>query len=214
MRGTRPWWLGNVSVRGLGRPAGMSSWHGRRFHPPNQFVAMGSCRSVASWGSTLPPCPQLPLGERVALSGPLTRDTWLGLSSRSGPWLPGSQRPGTATQGGGASALRAPLSTTGELGRRLRRFSARRKASAAVPGGHHRHTESCKAKKKQARVIPNKPCELSCYQELPDDLAPQAQGAAEFDDTSGLKTRAPRSQGASVCESYKQTDRRRLRQFQ
>ena len=64
----------------------------------------------------------LPLGERVALSGPLTRDTWLGHPSRSGPWLPGSQCPGTVYQGGGAFALRAPLSTTGELGRRLRRF--------------------------------------------------------------------------------------------
>ena len=38
------------------------------------------------------------------------------------PVVTGSQCPGTVYQGGGAFALRAPLSTTGELGRRLRRF--------------------------------------------------------------------------------------------
>ena len=89
----------------------------------------------------------LPLGERVALSGPLTRDTWLGQPSRSGPWLPGSQCPGTATQGGGAFALRAPLSTTGELGTHYGASATRRKGPAAVPGGQHRHTESCKSNK-------------------------------------------------------------------
>ena len=87
-----------------------------------------------------------PLGERVALSGPLTRDTWLGQPSRSGPWLPGSQCPGTVSQGGGALALRAPLSTTRELGGDYG-ASKRRKVSAAVPGCQHRHTESCKSNK-------------------------------------------------------------------
>ena len=60
-----------------------------------------SARS-ASRSSPLPPNPPLPLGERVALSGPLTRDTWLWHHRRSGPWLPGSQCPGTVSQGGGA----------------------------------------------------------------------------------------------------------------
>ena len=81
-----------------------------------------------------------PLGERVALSGPLTRDTWLGHPSRSGPWLPGSQCPGTATQGGGAFALRAPLSTTGELGTQYGAFCAseRSRSGTWMPTQAHR----------------------------------------------------------------------------
>ena len=84
------------------------------------------------------------LGRACGVECPLTRDTWLGHPSRSGPWLPGSQCPGTATQGGGAFALRAPLSTTGELGGENGAFTTRQKVSAAVPGGQLRHTESCK----------------------------------------------------------------------
>ena len=89
----------------------------------------------------------LPLGERVALSGPLTRDTWLGQPSRSGPWLPESQCPGTATQGGGAFALRAPLSTTWELEPPLRRFYCGSERHSQRYQGQLRHTESCKPNK-------------------------------------------------------------------
>ena len=54
-----------------------------------QIIGSGlSCRPVlvpgvllvvASQSSPLPPNPLLPLGERVALSGPLTQDMWLWL---------------------------------------------------------------------------------------------------------------------------------------
>ena len=93
----------------------------------------------------------------MALSGPLTRDTWLGHPSRSGPWLPGSQCPGTVFLRRGCSCTKGSSLNDQGAGRRERRFNYASESIRSGTRSHHRHTESCKPNKtKQNKTKQNK----------------------------------------------------------
>ena len=102
----------------------------RAFWLQTVYWCHGGMLVVASRSSPLPPNPLLPMGERAALSGQLTRDTWFWHLSEAARGYRGRNARAPPLKAG-CLALRAPLSTTGELGGENGAFTTRRKVSAA-----------------------------------------------------------------------------------